>query len=56
MVIPAMDIIDEHLTDHSLDDKYLPCIRASIVLAKRTLNRYYDKTDQSNVYRIAMGA
>ncbi|GBE86486.1 putative AC9 transposase [Sparassis crispa] len=49
-----MDIINEHLTDHSLDHKYLPCIRTVIGLTKKTLNRYYDKTDQSNVYSIAM--
>ncbi|GBE85227.1 hypothetical protein SCP_0704130 [Sparassis crispa] len=54
MVIPAMDIINEHLTDESLDAHYQPCIRAAIGLAKKTLNHYYSKTDQSSVYRIAM--
>ncbi|GBE82272.1 putative AC9 transposase [Sparassis crispa] len=54
MVIPAMDIIDEKLTNDSLDSDYEPCIRAALGMAKKTLNRYYNKTDPSNVYRIAM--
>ncbi|KAF6746980.1 hypothetical protein DFP72DRAFT_766809, partial [Ephemerocybe angulata] len=54
-VIPAMDKIDEILTTNSLDEKTLqPCIRAACSLAKKTLNRYYDKTDHSENYRIAM--
>jgi hypothetical protein len=30
-------------------------IRAAVNMAKRTLNRYYDRTDYSEVYRVAMG-
>ena len=54
-VIPAMDLIDEKLTTYSLNCKYSPAIHAAIGLAKRTLNRYYQLTDSSEVYRIAMG-
>ncbi|GBE82417.1 putative AC9 transposase [Sparassis crispa] len=54
MVISAIDIINENLTDKSLEEHYKPCIHAAVGLAKKTLNRYYNKTDQSNVYRIAM--
>jgi hypothetical protein len=54
-VIPAMDHIDELLSTNSLDAKYEPSIRAALGIAKKTLNRYYDKTDSSEVYRIAMG-
>ena len=50
-----MDHIDECLTDNSLNDKYEPSIRAANRLAKKTLNHYYSKTDQSGLYRIAMG-
>lgn len=53
-VIPAMDIIDEALTDESIDVKYQPAIRAAVNLAKKTLNRYYGKSDASETYRIAM--
>jgi len=38
----------------SLDSKFSEPIRAAIGLSKKTINRYYDKTDHSEVYRIAM--
>ncbi|THU87434.1 hypothetical protein K435DRAFT_804322 [Dendrothele bispora CBS 962.96] len=31
-----------------------PAIHAAVSIAKKTLNRYYNKTDHSKVYRIAM--
>lgn len=54
-VIPAMDYLDQQLTTSALNMKYSKPIKASITLGKKTLNRYYDKTDQSEIYRIAMG-
>jgi hypothetical protein len=53
-VIPAMDRIDEVLATNALDDQYLISIKAALSMVKRTLNRYYSKTDLSDVYRIAM--
>jgi len=53
-VIPAMDHIDAHLTTVSQNSKYSPAIRASLALGKAHLNKYYDLTDHSEVYRIAM--
>ena len=54
-VILAMDHIDKTLTSQSIDRKYEPSIHATLSLAKRVLNCYYSTTDQSEVYRIAMG-
>jgi hypothetical protein len=54
-VIPAMDHIDESLTNNSLDIEFEPSICAALGIAKKTLNKYYNATDQSEVYRIAMG-
>jgi hypothetical protein len=54
-VIPAMDHLDEHLTNAALNPRYSVSIKAAIAIGKKTLNRYYDKTDQSEVFRIAMG-
>jgi hypothetical protein len=57
-VIPAMDHNDEYLATASQNPSYSEAIRAALALGKRTLNRYYDKTDHSPlsvVYRIAMG-
>jgi hypothetical protein len=54
-VIPAMDYIDQQLTNSALDPKYSLSIKTAISLGKRTLNRYYDMTNHSEIYRIAMG-
>jgi hypothetical protein len=54
-VIPAMDYIDQQLTANALKPRYSASIKASIALGKKTLNRYYDMTDDSEIYRIAMG-
>ena len=50
-----MDHIDEYLATASQNPKYSEAIRAALALGKKTLNRYYDKTDHSEVYQIAMG-
>ena len=50
-----MDHIDEYLATASQNVKYSEAIRAALALGKKTLNRYYNKTDHSEVYRIAMG-
>lgn len=53
-VIPAMDKIDEYLTNYSIDPNLEPSIRSACHLAKRILNKYYSKTDMSETYRISM--
>jgi len=35
--------------------KFSVAIRAALVIGKNAMNQYYNKTDQSEVYRIAMG-
>jgi hypothetical protein len=55
-VIPAMDRIDEVLTTNALDKQYSISVQAALAMGKKTLNRYYSKTDFSDVYRIAMSA
>ena len=54
-VIPAMDYIDRHLASGSVNMAYLPSIRASMLIGKKLLNKYYNLTDVSEVYRISMG-
>ena len=54
LVIPAMDYLDEHLTLVATSPKYGRAIKAAIALSKKTLNRYYDHMDQSEVYQIMM--
>ena len=55
MVIPAMDHIDSHLTDAAINATYPVSLQAALAIGKKTINRYYDKTDHSEVYHIAMG-
>ncbi|KAG2045820.1 hypothetical protein BDR06DRAFT_835603, partial [Suillus hirtellus] len=54
-MIPAMDLIYEKLTMYSCNRQYHSSIRLAVQLAKATLNQYYQLTDQSKVYHIAMG-
>ena len=55
-IIPVMDVIDKQLTNDSLNCTWFDVlICASLGIAKRTLNCYYNMTDWSEVYRIAMG-
>jgi hypothetical protein len=50
-----MDRIDEHLATSAKNMRYSVAIRSALAIGKRTLNRYYNKTDHSEIYRIAMG-
>ena len=54
-MIPAMDHIDEHLTTAALNPDYPLAIKATLAVRKTMLNCYYNKTDHSEVYQIAMG-
>jgi hypothetical protein len=53
-VIPAMDHIDHVLATSSHGHYFSLPVRAALVLGKNTINRYYNKTDHSETYRIAM--
>ncbi|KAH9910739.1 uncharacterized protein B0H18DRAFT_894592 [Fomitopsis serialis] len=53
-VIPSMDYIDHRLATDAINTSLDPAIRVAIGMAKRTINRYYDKSDESAAYRIAM--
>jgi hypothetical protein len=49
-----MDHLNEHLATAASGHKYDTVIKAAIAVGKKTLNRYYDRTDHSELYRIAM--
>lgn len=54
-VVPTMDRIDKMLssaTTTQLD----PAVKHALTFARKIMDKYYSKTDVSNVYRIAMGA
>ncbi len=51
-----MDHIDRVFATATIQEVQLSApIRASLLVAKKTLNRYYSLTDESHLYRIAMG-
>jgi len=51
-----MDHIDKILATSSESPyKFSLAIRAALAVGKNAINRYYNKTDHSEVYRIAMG-
>jgi len=54
-VIPAMDHIDKHLASAAAGATYSSAMCAALSIGKHTLNWYYNKTDHSEVYCIAMG-
>ena len=54
-MIPATDHFDEVMASAMISDKYSPAIRSAMRIGKNTLNRYYSKTDYSEMYRVAMG-
>lgn len=49
-----MDRIDEVLATGAVNSQYSVSIQAALAMGKKMLNRYYSKTDYSEVYRIAM--
>ncbi|KAH9903879.1 uncharacterized protein BXZ73DRAFT_62294, partial [Epithele typhae] len=61
-VIPVMDVLDERLTTTALPGSktskgvpYDPAIRFAHKFVQQVLNKYYELTDSSECYRIAMG-
>jgi hypothetical protein len=49
-----MDRIDDLLDNNSSDTSLNPAVRNALGFARKVINKYYSKTDMSNVYRIAM--
>ena len=50
-----MDQMHAALTATSTNEVYSPAIRAVLKLGVKWLDKYYSLTDNSEVYRIAMG-
>ena len=50
-----MDKLDNHLRNTAVDEELHPAIHAAMKLARNKMDRYWKKTNDSNVYCIAMG-
>ena len=53
-VIPTMDRIDAMLHRSSVD-ALSPSVKHALSFSRKIMDKYYSKTDLSNVYWIAMG-
>lgn len=53
-VIPIIDILNEKLEDAAENTSLLPSVRAGAMKGLAVLNKYYSKTDESIMYRIAV--
>jgi hypothetical protein len=49
-----MDRIDDMLKD-SMTEPLTPAVKHALKFARQLMNKYYSRTDLSNVYRIVMG-
>ncbi len=49
-----MDHLDDQLTKIALNKKILSPVRAAASMGRKTCNRYYEKTDETEIYRFAM--
>jgi hypothetical protein len=52
-VIPTIDQIDAMLSESSTEP-LAPAVKYGLTFARHVLNKYYSKTDDSNIYRIAV--
>ncbi|KAG6821639.1 hypothetical protein H0H92_001728, partial [Tricholoma furcatifolium] len=49
-----MDKIDKMLREDAAKTTLTPAVHEALGFARRRLDKYYSKTDTSNIYRIAM--
>ena len=52
--IPSIDYIDKHLATEAMNTALNPAIHVAVGYAKHTINHYYDKSNMSAAYHIAM--
>jgi hypothetical protein len=53
-VIPTMDALHRHLTDFKKNDLMSKAVRRGCERGIAVLNKYYSKTDESELYRTAL--
>ena len=54
-VIPTMDKMHAELTAAVENVEYSPALQAALSLGKSVLDKYYSLSDDSEIYRIAVG-
>lgn len=53
-IIPYLDVLTHHVDDFAWDEELAPCVRAAAKRGRAILDKYYQLTDDSIIYRIAM--
>ena len=53
-VIPYLDILTEHVDKFKADTSKAATVRAAAARGRVILDRYYSRTDEGSIYRIAM--
>ena len=54
-VIPVMDTIDQCFAMASMNDTCFPLpLKVALDLGKRIMNKYYDLTDESEIYQVSI--
>jgi hypothetical protein len=54
-IIPAMDTIDQCFATASIDDTRFPLpLKVVLDLGKRIMNKYYNLTDESEIYWVSI--
>ena len=53
-VIPYIDVLTEHLDAFAANSDYHPTVRAAARRGRLMMDKYYSRTDESIIFRIAM--
>ena len=53
-VIPYIDVLTQHVDDFQDDESLKPAVRAAAKRGRIMLNKYYQFTDETAIYRTAM--
>jgi hypothetical protein len=54
-VIPLIDMVQNMVDNIREDKKIHPVVRSAVQCASKVVDKYYSKTDEAEIYRVAMG-
>ena len=54
-VIPYMDVLTRHVDEFRRDDSLSPMVREAANRGRKILDKYYSRTDETIIFRVAMG-
>ena len=54
-VIPYMDVLTRHVDEFRRDDSLSPMVCEAAKRGRKILDKYYSRTDETIIFRVAMG-